>query len=49
MPTSKGLRLFLQMHKEIFPFIHAVSIIKKEASAMSRKAQTYFKTNNNHK
>lgn len=43
MPTKKGLTLFLSMHKEIFPFIHAVQIIKKQTPGMSKKAQTYFK------
>jgi len=43
MPTVKGLKMFLAMHKEIFPFLHAIEIIKKEASTMSRRAQTYFK------
>jgi len=42
-PTKRGLKLFLAMHKDIFPFIHAVAIIKQEAPRMSRKAQTYFK------
>ena len=43
MPTKRGLKLFTAMHIEIFPFIHALKIIKKEAPRMSRKAQTYFK------
>jgi hypothetical protein len=42
-PTKKGLKLFMSMHKELFPFMHAMDIIKKEATRMSRKAQTYFK------
>ena len=42
-PTVKGLKLFLQMHRDLFPFTHAIEIIKKEAATMSRKAQTYFK------
>ena len=42
-PTVKGLKLFTEMHKEVFPYIHAVEIIKKEAPRMTRKAQTYFK------
>jgi hypothetical protein len=42
-PTKRGLKMFLSMHKDLFPYIHALDIIKKEASTMSRKAQTYFK------
>ena len=42
-PTIKGLKMFLEMHKELFPYIHMVGIIKQEANTMAKKSQTYFK------
>lgn len=42
-PTKRGLNMFISMHREIFPYLHATAILKKEAPRMSRKAQTYFK------
>lgn len=42
-PTERGLKMFEAMNQEIFPFIHAVDVIKKDALSMSKKAQTYFK------
>ncbi len=42
-PTPRGLKLFLEMHKEISPYFHMVDIIKTDIGNMGRKIQTFFK------
>lgn len=42
-PTKRGLKLFLEMHKEMTPYLHMVDVIKADAGKLGRKIQTYFK------
>lgn len=42
-PTPTGLKMFLEMHSEMVPYFHMVSVIKNDVRNLGRKVQTYFK------
>ncbi len=42
-PTEKGLKMFTGIQETVYPYLHAVDVIRKETLSMSKKAQTYFK------
>ena len=46
-PTKRGLKLYKKMLEEFEPYFHLMHTIKGDVAKLTRKAQTFFKQNEN--